>query len=230
MIQSNKQKLDDILIFFKDNYSEKNRIGMSRYGIKIENAYGLNMPILREIAKLNKKNHELSLLLWETCIHEARILASIIADPEKATPELVEHWVSAFNSWDLCDQCCAFFVKTSFAFDLVPKYVQDEREFYRRTAFSLIARLAVNDKKAQNERFYPFFELIEKHSADPRNMVKKSVNWALRQLGKRNHVLLVDAQNLAWKLKNSTDKTSQWIGSDAYRELNDRKILARIKP
>ena len=178
---------------------------------------------------MHKKNHELALMLWDTGFHEARILASIIADPAKATHDLVENWITGFKSWDLCDQCCGYFVKTSFAFDIVYKYKNDEREFYRRTAFSLIARLAVNDKKATNEQFLPFFNFIEEHSTDSRNMIKKAVNWSLRQMGKRNQTLLVDAQELAWKLKNSDDKTARWIGSDAYRELNDDKILARIK-
>lgn len=228
-MDANEHILKEILTFFKENYSEENRKGMSRYGIDIEHAFGINMPILRDIAKMHKKNHELALMLWDTGFHEARILASFIADPAKANHNLVENWISGFKSWDLCDQCCGYFVKTSFAFDIAYKYENDEREFYRRTAFSLIARLAVNDKKATNEQFLPFFTLIEKHSSDSRNMVKKAVNWALRQMGKRNQTLLFDAQELAWKLKNSDDKTARWIGSDAYRELNDDKILARIK-
>lgn len=228
-MKSNKYILEEILLFFKENYNEENRLGMSRFGIDIEHAFGINMPVLRDIAKIHKKNHDLALLLWDSGFHEARILASFIADPLKATPDLVDQWIAGFKSWDLCDQCCGYFVKTAFAFDIVYKYENDEREFYRRTAFSLIARLAVNDKKAPNELFFPFFKLIEKHSSDSRNMVKKAVNWALRQMGKRNQTLLVDAQELAWKLKNSEDKTARWIGSDAYRELNDEKILARIK-
>ncbi len=215
-----KKNLCELIINdLKSQYNETNRAGMKRYGIDIENAFGVKIPILRAIAKVHKNDHDLALLLWSTEYHEARILASFIADPKKSSTEMIDDWISGFKSWDLCDQCCGYFLKTQWAYEIIDKYAHDERTFYKRTAFSMIARLAVHDKKRSHEDFFRFLDIIETASSDERNMVKKGVNWALRQIGKRNQVLLPAAIELSEKLKKSEHKSARWIGSDAYREL-----------
>ncbi|MDD2344582.1 MAG: DNA alkylation repair protein [Bacteroidales bacterium] len=216
----NKTVFDLIISDLKSQYNETNVAGMKRFGIDTENAFGVKIPVLRSIAKLHKNNHELALLLWESAYHEARLIASFIADPKKASPELIDAWISGFKSWDLCDQCCGYFLKTEWAYEIIDWYAEDKRTFYKRTAFSMIARLAVHDKKRKHEDFLKFFSKIETASTDERNMVKKAVNWALRQIGKRNSSLLLPSIELAEKLKNSNNKTAHWIGVDAYRELN----------
>lgn len=209
-----------IISDLKSQYHEANLAGMKRFGIDTKNAFGVKIPVLRSIAKLHKNDHELALLLWETTYHEARLLASFIADPQKASPELIDAWIFGFKSWDLCDQCCGYFLQTQWAYEIIDWYAQDERTFYKRTAFSMIARLAVHDKKREHEEFLKFMPIIEAASTDDRNMVKKAVNWALRQIGKRNSILLPATLELSEKLKNSDNKTAHWIGLDAYRELN----------
>lgn len=216
----NKTVYDLIISDLKSQSNEANLAGMKRFGIDTENAFGVKIPVLRNIAKRHKNDHNLALLLWETSYHEARLLASFIADPKKASPELIDAWISGFKSWDLCDQCCGYFLQTQWAYEIIDWYAQDERTFYKRTAFSMIARLAVHDKKREHEEFLKFLPIIEAASTDDRNMVKKAVNWALRQIGKRNSILLPATLELAEKLKNSKNKTAHWIGLDAYRELN----------
>lgn len=208
--------------------------GMARYGISTDKALGLSIPILRAKARELKAEHgkspALAQSLWATGIHEIRILASMVDDPTKLTTKQMEEWTTEFNSWDLCDQVCAnLYEKSPLAWAKAVEWAEREPEFTRRAGFVLMARLAVSAKKSSDHLFDPFFPLIEKYATDPRNFVKKAVNWALRQMGKRCMELNARARDLAEKLKHSPDKAARWIGSDAWRELTDPAVLGRIK-
>lgn len=204
---------------------------MKRYAISTEHALGIPIPVLRSIAREYRPDHPLALALWNEPWHECRLLAPMVADPSLTTPELTDSWSAGFDSWDICDQCCTnLFRHTPHAFGKIAEYAPRPEEFVRRTAFSLIATLAVGDKKAPDEKFLSLFGLIETFSTDPRNFVKKAVNWALRQTGKRNRRLHGPALELSRRLSLSSDATARWIGRDALRELSDPKIIARIKP
>lgn len=210
--------------------SEHNREGMKRFGIDVKHALGVSVVKLREKARLVGRNHPRALELWRTGIHEAQLLAALTAEPDRLTPGHMDSWVADFTSWDTCDLCCQhLFRKTTYAYNKVWEYAASEREFTRRTAFALIATLAVGDKTAPDEQFTQFFPLIERHSNDPRNYVWKCVNWALRQIGKRNLTLYTPALELAHKLESSPDRTARRIGSGARRELEMPKIIARIE-
>lgn len=206
--------------------NEKNLAGMARFGINTQTALGTGIVPVRQIAKTLKRNHPLALDLWGSGIHEARILASIIADPKQMTPDLMDEWIKVFNSWDLCDQVCGnLFCYLPWAYEKVSEWCAREPEFERRAGFSLIAYLAVHDKKAANERFYPFFDLIEKYAFDERNFVKKAVNWSLRQLGKRNsNDLQTRAVACAKRVQQQPHKAARWIATDALREFEAKKI------
>lgn len=201
---------------------------MSRFGIETDRAWGVKIPDLRNYAKLLKKNHSLALQLWQTEIHELQILASYIADPEKFDEVDIDKWVYSFDSWDICDQTCAIFAKTKYVDSLIHKYVKNELEFVKRTAFVLICYLAVKNKDLIDNVFNQYLYLIENESFDERNFVKKAVNWALRQIGKRNAVLRIQAIETAEKIRLQDSKSAKWIASDALRELNDEKIVRRI--
>lgn len=200
---------------------------MARYGINTKNAYGASMPVIRQIAKQIGENHSLSLQLWKSGIHEARILAGIIDNPDEVTEKQMENWVKDFYSWDVCDQVCTnLFDRTGFAVKKVIQWSKRKEEFVKRAGFTIIAGLAVHNKTMTDKEFEKFFHLINKESTDDRNFVRKAVNWALRNIGKRNLNLNKKAIKLAQKLKNSENKTARWIGSDAYRELiNKRKSV-----
>lgn len=211
--------------------SEDHRVGMARFGIPIERAMGIPVPLLRKMSRVYRNEHELAIELWNSGWHEARILAPMVADPKQTTSELVDRWTEEFDAWDICDQCCQnLFRLTSFAYDKVYEYALREKEFVRRTAFALMATLAVGDKAAEDERFLPFFGLIERTSGDSRNFVRKAVNWALRQIGKRNQRLHREALEVSRRLISMSDKTAVWIGKNALRELSDPKVMARIRP
>jgi len=131
--------------------------------------------------------HNLALKLWDSKIHEARILAGLIADPERLTESQIEKWVKDFDSWDVVDQVCMnLFDKSVLAKEKIFEFAKREKEFEKRTAFALMAALASHDKKMQDKDFIKFFPIIKKASTDERNFVRKAVNWALRQIGKRN--------------------------------------------
>lgn len=154
---------------------------MARYGISAIGTMGVSMPIVRSMAKRLGKSHDLALALWDSGVHEARILAALVDEPAKFTLEQAERWVMDIDSWDVCDQLCGNLLgRTSFAYELVPEWVKREEEFVRRAGFVLMTQLAVHDKKASNEHFLEFLPLIENAATDNRNFVKKAVNWALR--------------------------------------------------
>ena len=193
--------------------------GMARFGIRGAQVLGVSIPTLRKVAKATGKNHALALELWATGIHEVRILASMIDEPRLVSSQQMEAWVGEFDSWDLCDQVCGnLFVKTPYAYEKVMMWCQREEEFVRRAGFVMMAELAVHDKNAGDEAFVPFFVLIKQYAVDDRNFVKKAVNWALRQIGKRNSSLLVLAQECACDLQKSDSKAARWVANDALRE------------
>jgi 3-methyladenine DNA glycosylase AlkD len=219
----------EIINYLKSLSNEQNKEGQARFGINTEKSFGINIPVLRNLAKQYKKQHELALQLWSTGYHEARILAVFIDDYRQVTEQQMEAWAADFNSWDLCDQCCGnLFDKTPFTYDKATAWAAREEEFVRRAGFTLMATLAVHDKKAPDEKFFHFFSLIEQFAFDERNFVKKAVNWALRQMGKRSLVLHKKATATAEKLLLQKHKSARWIATDALRELDSEKVLAKF--
>jgi 3-methyladenine DNA glycosylase AlkD len=210
--------------------SAEGRAGMARFGINIENAYGVSMAAARPLARKYQRQHELAAGLWASGVHEAQILAALIDDPTLVTPKQMDAWVADLNSWDLCDQACMkLFAKTPHVAEKVATWAKDKREFVRRAAFATIAGYTVHAKKAPDAEFLPFLAIIETYATDERNFVKKAVNWALRQIGKHSMTLHAPALKLARKLAASEDRTARWIGKDAVRELTDPVQVARIR-
>lgn len=193
---------------------------MARFGVKPALALGISIPTLRRLAKEHGKDQALALALWDSGIHEARILASMVAEPQLVSPQLMDRWVNDFDSWDVCDQVCGnLFDKTPSAYQKAVQWCHEEREFVRRAGFVMMAELAVHDKKASDEAFIPFFPLIKQYAWDERNFVKKAVNWALRQIGKRNKHLCAIALECANEIQRMDSQAAKWIAKDALREL-----------
>jgi 3-methyladenine DNA glycosylase AlkD len=221
--------------------SEENRAGMARYGIKTDDAFGVSVYELRRIAKGYRRDHVLALALWETGNHEARILASMVDDPAQVTEEQMESWAAGFDSWDVCDQVTSnLFDKTPFAYAKVAEWSGREDEWVKRAAFATAAALAVQDKQAADERFVPILALIRREAGDDRNFVKKAVNWALRNIGKRDAALHAAAIETAEAILAEADaraaadrrdpaaRSGRWIARDALRELRSEKVLRRF--
>ncbi len=203
--------------------------GAARFGIRVPNLLGVCAPDLRRLAKEIGKDHALARRLWTTGIHEARVLAALIDDPAQVTPRQMEQWAADFDSWAVCDAaCCCLFDKTPYAWDKAIEWTSREPEYVKRAGFVLMAALAVHDKKAPDERFKAFLPLVIRHADDERNFVKKAVNWALRQIGKRNAPLNELAIQTAQDIRRTGSKAARWIAADALRELTSDKIQARL--
>ncbi|MHB8085313.1 MAG: DNA alkylation repair protein [Dehalococcoidia bacterium] len=222
--------LNEALATLKSLANPENVKGMARYGINPHNAQGVSIPNLRKLAKQAGKDHTLARGLWDSGIHEARMLAGMVDDPGLVTSKQMNSWVEDFDSWDVCDQVCLnLFSKTSMAFDKALEWSGRREEFAKRAGFALMACLAVGDKKAPDSKFEQFLQAAERESGDDRNYVKKAVNWALRQVGKRNIHLNKLAIETTERIRKQDAKSARWIASDALRELTDEKILARLK-
>jgi 3-methyladenine DNA glycosylase AlkD len=203
---------------------------MARFGISSRKTLGLSIPTLRAMAKRIGMNHGLALALWESGVHEARILASMVDDPAKVTEKQMDSWVLELDSWDVCDQCCGnLFDKTSFAYGKAGEWSEREEEFAKRAGFVLMAELAAHDKEAEDDKFLGFFDAILMGATDDRNFVKKGVNWAVRQIGKRNLRLNREARKLAFRISRLDSQSAKWVASDALRELRSRAVQARLR-
>ena len=204
--------------------------GMAKYGMAVERRLGVSVPEMRKLAKDIGKDHKLALELWKTGIAEARIVAAMVDDPDKLTEEQMEDWVKDINSWDVCDQVCMnLFEKNQLAWKKIVDWSEREREFTKRTAFSLIACLAWHDKKAGDEKFIELLPIIIQGAMDERNFVKKAVSWALRNIGKRNFNLNEAAINAAKEIQRLDSKAARWVASDALRELMSEAVQTRLK-
>jgi 3-methyladenine DNA glycosylase AlkD len=221
--------------------NEESRAGMARYGINVASAFGVSVYELRRMAKVLGTDHELALALWDTGNHEARTLASMVDDPAAVTEAQMERWAAAFDSWDVCDQVTSnLFDKTPFAYDKVREWSAAEDEWVKRAAFATAAALAVQDKTAPDERFFAILALVQREAGDGRNFVKKAVNWALRNIGKRNAVLHAAAVDTAEAIlaaaealaaadrRDPAARSARWIARDALRELRSEKVLRRF--
>ncbi len=203
--------------------------GMARYGINPKNNLGISIYKLRSLAKEIGTDHALSLQLWDSGIHDARLLAIFIADPAKVTEEQMDLWAADFDSWDVCDQACtSLFDATPHAWKKISEWAERDEEFVKRAAFSIIAGLTVHDKDASNDQFEQLGSVIRKHAVDERNYVKKAVNWALRNIGKRNWALNTKMIQLAKELQTTKSKSARWIANDAIRELTGEKVKRKL--
>jgi len=221
---------DEIISKLQSLANPENVKGMARYGINQHNNLGISIYLLRPLAKEIGINHALALKLWDSTIHDARLLACFIDDPQQITSEQMDAWAEDFDSWDICDQACtSLFDISPLAYKKVFQWADKEKEFVKRAAFSLIAGLTVHDKTATDQDFERFLSLCIRHSNDERNYVKKAVNWALRNIGKRNLSLNKKALKTAEEIKNIDSKSARWIAADAIRELTSQKVRQRLE-
>jgi len=219
-----------IMEFISKNKSDHNRNGMARYGINVENAYGVSVAALRRMLKGIKRNHDLAQKLWDSGIHEARITATLLEEIQAVTPEQMDKWSAEIDSWDLCDQMCSnCFVHTQYAVEKAVEWSGSELTFRKHAGFVLIATLAVHYKPKNDALFREFLHLVIREAADERNFVKKAVNWALRQIGKRNHALRGEAIIISQELTKRKEKAAVWVGKNALRELMIPGLYVRDK-
>jgi len=220
---------NQIIKKLKSLNNPENVAGMARFGINPNNTYGVSIPTLRKMAKETGKDHSLAQELWASRIHEARILAGFVDDPKLVTAEQMENWVKDFDSWDICDQVCSnLFDRTSFAHKKAIEWSSREEEFVKRAGFVLMAALSVHDKRAVDDEFLIFLPIIKRDATDERNYVKKAVNWALRQIGKRNSTLNKKAIETAKEIQKLDSRSARWIASDAVRELTSKSVQDKL--
>jgi len=216
----------------KSMSNPKNVEGMARFGITPKSKIlGISIWELRKLKKEIDTNsassadrHELAQKLWASGIHEARILASFIEDPEKVTEKQLDRWVKDFDSWDIVDQVSELIAHTSYVVKKIHEWSNHDGEFVKRAAFSLIAELAWWEKKMRDKDFEQFYPIIKRGATDERNFVKKAVNWALRQIGKRNKNLRKEAIKLANEIQKIDNKSAKWIAKDALKELSRKRL------
>ena len=223
-------QLNDILKKLKSMSDPEAIDKMARFGISTKKAFGVSIPNLRKIAREIGKDHDLAKELWESDIRETRILASLIDNPKEVTKEQMDRWVKDFDCWDVCDQTCMnFFRYTQFAYQKAVEWSGRDEEFVKRAGFVMMATLAVSDKKAVDLEFERFFPIMKREATDNRNFVKKAINWALRQIGKRNMELNRKAIEVAKDIEKIDSKAAKWIASDAIRELKSEKVQKMLK-
>jgi 3-methyladenine DNA glycosylase AlkD len=218
-----------VVAWLEKHANQRVRDGMACYGIPSDNAFGIAVGELRKYAKQVGRNHELAADLWATGFYEARMLAAYVDVPAEVTPAQMDRWAKDFDNWALCDTVCFhLFDRSPHAWKKIAPWARRRDEFVRRAAFALLASLTVHDKEASDDQFAAGLELIERAAEDDRNFVKKSVNWALRSIGKRSLPLHGVSVALAERLAASSNPTARWNGKDALRELRGPSVLKRL--
>jgi len=208
----------------------KVRAKMAYFGVNVPKALGISTPVLHALAKRIGKDHRLAQEIWATGVHEARILATLIGEPEKVTAAEMERWVRDFDSWDVVDAaCCYLYAHAKPAWSKAIVWSRRPEEFVKRASFSLVAYLSYKDKVSPNARFVEFLRVIEREAHDERNFVKKAVNWALRNIGKRNIQLNREAIRAAKRIRSQNTRAARWIAADALRELKSMAVQARLR-
>lgn len=218
---------DELLSSLKKLADPKIREGQARFDITPARSLGICIPQILQLARC-QKNHALAQDLWQSGIHEARILASMVDEVKQVTRGQMEDWAAEFDSWDVCDLVIIhLFHRTEFAYDYAREWIFRQPEFVCRAGFVLIAVMAVHRKDIPDRQFLQFFPLILNHTYDDRTFVNKAANWALRQMGKRSPFLREEAMATAGILTTGTSPAARWVGMDALREL--RTISPRRK-
>jgi 3-methyladenine DNA glycosylase AlkD len=208
----------------------KVRAKMAYFGVQAQKAYGISVPVLHGLAKQIGKNHLLAQELWSTGVHEARILATLIGESKKVTAAEMDRWVRDFDSWDVVDAaCCYLYAHARPAWNKAARWSRRREEFVKRASFSLVAYLSYKDKTAPDARFVRFLRVIEQEAHDERNFVKKAVNWALRNIGKRNVPLNRKAIRAAERIRRQDSSAARWIAADALRELKSDAVERRLR-
>ncbi|MGI6208000.1 MAG: DNA alkylation repair protein [Anaerolineae bacterium] len=222
--------LDEVVCELQRLADPTSLAGMARFGITPQKALGVRVPDLRRLARRIGTDRDLARQLWDAALRETQILASMVDDPAQVTEDQMEAWAASFTYWEICDQVCMnLFAYTPFAWAKAEEWSGREEEFVKRAGFVLMARLAVSDKSAHDRSFESFLPLIERESGDPRPMVRKAVNWALRQIGKRSPALWHQAMPVAARLADSSVPSARWVGRDALRELDSEEVRKRLQ-
>jgi 3-methyladenine DNA glycosylase AlkD len=220
----------EVLDELRANGNRKNVEGMARYGITSARAFGVSAPVLHRLARKIGTDHELALELWSTGIHEARSLSALTGDPAKVTKSLMNKWAKDFDNWAVCDCACTYlFDRTPYAYEMALAWTGRNEEFVKRAGFSLMAVLAVHDKNTPDAPFLKFLPIIKRGSTDPRNFVRKAVNWSLRQIGKRNRALNAAAIKMAKSIQTIDCPSARWVAADALRELESSAVQKRLR-
>jgi 3-methyladenine DNA glycosylase AlkD len=219
-----------VLLELKRVANSKVRAKMAYFGVKVPKAHGISQPILHALARRIGKDHALAEQLWSSGIHEARILATLIGEPAKVTATQMERWTREFDSWDIVDAaCCYLYAGASSAWRKAEAWSSRPEEFVKRAAFSLAAYLSYKDKQSSDARFERFLHVIEREAHDERNFVRKAVNWALRNIGKRNSRLNRSAIRAAERIRKQESRSARWIAADALRELRSDAVQRRLR-
>lgn len=225
-----KPRCDDILRRMASLGSARGIAMMKHFGITGVKGFGLSAPKLHRLAKEIGRDHELAEELWRTGIHDAHCLAALVDEPSRVTEEQMERWARDFNSWDVVDACCRYlFLYTPFAWKKTGEWSRRKEEFVKRAAFSQMAYLAQHDKQASDSRFVSLLPILRREAGDERNFVRKAVNWALRQIGKRNLALNRRAIATAKRIRALDSRAARWIAADALRELQSDPVQRRIR-
>ena len=218
------------LAWLEKRGTKKNRDGMARYAIVAKKVFGVSMTTMKSLAKELGRDHALSQALWKTGWYEARMLASLVGEPDRVTPAQMEAWAKGFDNWAVCDTATfALWDRSTHAWPKVREWSTRKEEFVKRAAFAMLASLTVHDKNAPDERYLEGLVLIEREASDERNFVKKAVNWALRSIGKRSPLLNKSAVDVARRLASSSNAAERWVGKDALRELESPGVQRRLK-
>lgn len=214
----------------------QNRKVYRRHGA-CENLYGVSFANLRRMAKQLKINHALAQDLWSTEIHEAQLLASMIADPVTAEESLVDRWITELADRIVTSELTVFVSKTPFFQAKTEEWLDSEDEWIGRAGWQLLALLAMNNEGLPDSYFDNYLTIIERDIHTQKNMIRDAMNSALIAIGIRNSALEKRALSAAKRIGKvevdhgetscKTPDAAEYIRKTVARQKQRKK---RLKP
>ena len=231
MTARNDNDVQSVLAWMENLGSKRVREDMSkRYGIHTDKAWGVMMRDMQKVSKSIGTDHQLAQQLWKTGWYEARMVATMIADPMQVTAKEMDSWVKDFDNWAICDTACfKLWDQVPHAWDKVAVWAKSEKEFTKRAAVAWLACLSLHRNDADPKRLRRFLPFVKKAASDERNFVKKGVSWALRGMANTSTEMHEATVELAERLASSANATERWVGKDVLRDIKRPMIAKRAE-
>lgn len=177
----------------------QNRKIYTRHGVPGEQ-YGVSMANLKKLKKQIKVNQPLAQELWSTGNHDARYLATMIADPKHLDNTILQAWAQDLDNYVIADTFAGMVSQTALAQQKMEQWTNADGEWIAQVGWNLLTHLAMNDKTLSDDYFRPFLHTIEHHIHTRQNRVRYSMNNALIAIGLRNKTLQKEAIAVAQKI------------------------------
>lgn len=188
--------LEEVMQQLEEYGTEQNRKTYKNHGAK-EPLFGVSFANLKLLKKKIKKDHDLAISLWETKNMDAMTLATYILEPKNVTSDQLNSWIRDVDYYCLMDILMTAICTSPIAIERMDEWTKSDDEWIGRAGWSLLANIAIKNKKLDDDFFMPYLEEIKLHIHNEKNRKREAMNSALITIGIRNEALEQQAIEIA---------------------------------